>query len=175
MPDQSFSHSYNAADFNLSENDEDWEIRKGPVSGSSSTDYEVRSQYDTEYFDGLSEFQRELVRDQASNFGYDAQCMPGYCPIYIVALLNGSPVVIDSRTELLAFLGEIDTESELSLWLSANNYSGLNYEFDNGVYHVLAGWDSLCGTRGTDLIRVLPTGEIDFIRQQSEENYSGCV
>jgi hypothetical protein len=161
--------------FNLSDEYIYWEIRVGNMPHQDSTGDEVIVKYDENIFLNLTSVEKSQLASIDSVTGFDAWCAPSYCPVFGVALLSNEAIAIESRQDLLAFFGAIDTVAELSRWISTNNYGLRKYEITDYGFRVIASWDNDCGTRGEDLIKVFRDGTIEKIRELSSESYNGCV
>jgi hypothetical protein len=166
---------YSVSDFSLNENYEYWEIRRGNTGSEPSTPDEVLMSFDEDALVTLSEAQRLNLENADSDIGFSAQCLPGYCPIYGVTIFEDSTTLLTSKGELSDFWGEIDTIAELHVWLWANDYGSKYYEIVDSGYMVVVSWDSLCGTRGEDLIFVDYSGNITKQEEISTETYQWCV
>lgn len=158
-------------DFNLSDEYRYWEIRRGEFEGPDSK----IAQYNEDIYSALSESQQSQLDDVSSDTGFDAYCQPNYCPVYAVALISDSIMLIDSIEDLKAFFGTIDTPAELHRWLQSYEYRLKKYDETEYGYRVLASWDNLCGRKGQDVIDVYSDGSIVFIKEVSSEEYLGCV
>ena len=172
--------NYLISDFRLSSTYKYWEIRINNGSRQDPTDYEVRSRFDVNIFRTLSNDTVTHLENTRSEYGFDAECLPGYCPIYAVAIDDDNDThILDSKPLLKSFFGQIDTEAELYFWVKygAGRESGLpiQYETQGNGYDVIIRWDSLCGVRGTRLIHVSTDGETQPIKDLTEESYEGCV
>lgn len=166
---------YSLSDFSLNKNYEYWEVRRGHVVSKPEIPDEVLMSFDKKALITLSEAQRLNLKNADSDIGFSAQCLPGYCPIYGVAIIGNSTILLTSKLELLNLFGKIDTIAELDVWLWANNYSPIYYEKVESGYMVVVSWDGLCGTRGEDLIFVDYNGNLTKQKTISTETYKGCV
>jgi hypothetical protein len=175
-----FSENYLLSDFHLCDEYNYWEIRRGALPQQDVTDDEVIAKYDDISFNNLDSTQVQIVTDAVSQGGFAVQCLPSFCPIYAVALRDYNVTIIDSRSGLIDFFGEIDTEAELSVLLNYDQSYQLRtqpelYEQTADGFLVVLKWDTLCQLRGKDLVKVYKDGEIKKIREISRESYNFCV
>lgn len=175
LPLNEFKAEYTLIDFNLSEDYLYWEVRQGNMLHQEEHEDVVRDQYDEGIYSSLTDVQLEILGSVDSNSGFDYGCAPSYCPYYGAALIDNSIVTIETRADLIAFFGSIDTEAELSVLLSIGYNNAELYEKIEDGYRVIIAWDDLCGTQGKDLIKVYADGTTEKIREISRENYEGCV
>lgn len=180
LPDLFFKNEYILSDFNLNANYLYWEIRRGALPGQDVSTYEVIAKYDDVSYSHLDSTQIQIINATSSQNGFAGQCLPSYCPIYAVALIDYDVSIIDSVSKLKAFFGEIDTEAELFILLSyAQDYAlstePETYEETDYGYLVVLKWDTLCQLRGKDLVKVYRDGTIEKIKEISRETYSGCA
>ncbi|MEP0354732.1 MAG: hypothetical protein ABJH06_05570 [Paraglaciecola sp.] len=175
LPTQAFADEYQLADFNLSDSYIYWEKRRGNLYGQEEQADEVLIQFDAEIYTDLSTEQVALLDTADTNNGYDAQCLPEYCPIYGVALLNDSSFVIESMTDLVDFFGDIDTEAELYHLVSVDSSVAKSYEKNEDGYRVVVEWNNLCGLKGTNLIQVFTDGSQELIKELTTEETGTCV
>jgi len=175
LPNTQFASSYQLSDFNLNDSYNYWEVRRGNMQHQAEEADEVMVRFNDEIHASLTTEQRELLANADTNNGYDAQCLPSYCPIYGVALLNDNAVVIESKSDLLEFFGDIDTEAELAHLLSIGYSTPKFFQKNDLGYKAILGWDSLCGQRGENLIQVDFDGTITIIKELSTEEYNSCV
>ncbi|MEP1384373.1 MAG: hypothetical protein ABJK64_11375 [Paraglaciecola sp.] len=175
LPKQAFADEYQLADFNLSDSYIYWEKRRGNLYGQDEQADEVLIQFDAEIYTDLSTEQVALLDTADTNNGYDAQCLPEYCPIYGVALLNDSSFVIESMTDLVDFFGDIDTEAELYHLVSVDSSVAKSYEKNEDGYRVVVEWNNLCGLKGTNLIQVFTDGSQELIKELTTEETGTCV
>jgi len=175
LPNEPFMNrtDYVLSDFSLSGNYVYWEIRRGSLSSEEKD--ETLYSYDSETYSTLDETNLNNLSQADSEYGFAAQCLPGYCPVYGVTILDGNTNTLTSKSELLEFFGKVDTEAELNLWLWANDYYVDLFSKDESGYYVIVSWDSLCGRRGKDLVFVDENGVITEQRTISTEEYHGCV
>ncbi|MFT2090047.1 hypothetical protein [Paraglaciecola sp. 2405UD69-4] len=175
LPKQEFADEYQLADFKLSDAYIYWEIRRGNLYSQEDQADEVLTQFDAEIYTDLSTEQVALLDTADTNNGYDAQCLPEYCPIYGVALLNDSSFVIESMTDLVDFFGDIDTEAELYHLLAIDYSVPETFEENDEGYRVVIAWNNLCGLKGTNLIQVYPDGSQELIKELTTEETGVCV
>lgn len=168
LPATEFSGAYVLADFTLSDTYAYWEIRRGEP-GIPEIDYIVIASFDEERLQSLTDAQLEALAVASADIGFRSECEPGGCPVYGVAIKGDFPVLITSDAQLLSFFGQIDTPAELSLWLTAHDYTPVSYEETAAGYLAVADWDNLCGTRGSDLLFVGSDGVITVQRTLSQE------
>jgi hypothetical protein len=166
---------YSLSDFSLNNDYKYWEVRIRDVGSDPEYPDEVLMSFDEDSFMSLSETQKLNLENAGSDIGFSAQCLPGYCPIYGVAIIEDSTILLTSKGELSDFFGEINTIAELHVWLWANDYASKYYEKVDSGYMVVVSWDSLCGTRGMDLVFVDYNGSIAKQETISTENYEGCL
>ncbi|MGH1471388.1 MAG: hypothetical protein ACRBCS_09355 [Cellvibrionaceae bacterium] len=177
---ESFYHldEYELADFTLSEDFEYWEVRKGEtVDGNFIIESEeILYVYDDNAFANLSNQQVTDLDATFSANGFRASCEPDYCPFYGVAVMGNTTALIDSKSELLDFFEDIDTEAELHLWLWANDYKALSYELVPSGYLAVVRWSNGCDRRGEKIVYVDFDGDISTQRVIFVEKYNGpCV
>ncbi|MDH5547564.1 MAG: hypothetical protein OEZ43_18435 [Gammaproteobacteria bacterium] len=181
LPSTSFPQKwtdYAFSDFSLSDEYVYWETRLGEVIGDESGRNEpdlVLGSFDLATFNNLSDVQKLALSNADSEIGFAAQCLPGYCPVYGVAIKGDTAVVISTKEELLAFLGEIDSTAELAVWLWANEYSAKFYKLTDAGYEVIVAWDTHCQLKGEDLVFVDKAGVITKQRMISTESYESCA
>lgn len=175
LPKQAFADEYQLVDFNLSDSYIYWEKRRGNLYGQEGQADEVLIQYDAEIYTDLSTEQIALLDMADTNNGYDAQCLPDYCPLYGVALLQDSIFVIESMTDLVDFFGDIDTEAELYHLLAVDYSVPETFEENDEGYRVVIAWNNLCGLKGTNLIQVYPDGTQALIKELTTEETNTCV
>lgn len=175
LPKQAFADEYQLVDFNLSDSYIYWEKRRGNLYGQEGQADEVLIQYDAEIYTDLSTEQIALLDMADTNNGYDAQCLPDYCPLYGVALLQDSIFVIESMTDLVDFFGDIDTEAELYHLLAVDYSVPETFEENDEGYRVVIAWNNLCGLKGTNLIQVYPDGTQVLIKELTTEETNTCV
>lgn len=174
MPSRSFSDQYSIADFKLNDNYQYWEIRKGSDLTQVKTSHTVIYKYDLEKYSTLQPELSTRLNAVQSDYGFDTQCQPKYCPIYAVATLENDIVLIESRDDLLIFFDKIDTEAEVFIYLNNSGTQPKFYEKNNLGYKVLVAWDDLCGTRGENLVQVFTDGTVEVIQELSVSEYDGC-
>ncbi|MGJ8678955.1 hypothetical protein [Paraglaciecola sp.] len=175
LPLTKYELSPKFSDFNLSEDYIYWEVRRGNMAGQDASEDTVQIRYDDDMYINLSEYQLELLTNSDTNNGFKGECLPSYCPIYGVGLLVDSVFVIESKDDLLTFLGSIDTPAELALWSSAQGYELLKYDITEYGYRALVSWDNNCGKKGKDLVDVYSDGTISLVKEISSEDTNYCV
>lgn len=173
LPAKNFKDQYTLADFKLNDIYQYWEIRKGNHSYQSQG-HEVLYQFDETKYTQLSTQQIERLQTIHTDYGYDSQCQPEYCPIYAVAVQPDNYFVIQSETDLIVFFEEIDTEAEVFYYLSKSGTSPKSFEKNTLGYKVLVAWDNHCGTRGEKLVQVHTDGTVETIKELNESHYDGC-
>ncbi|MGI1678787.1 MAG: hypothetical protein K6L75_08655 [Cellvibrionaceae bacterium] len=166
---------YELADFNLSDDFDYWEVRKGEVRDGNFIvePEEILYVYDDDAFAGLSNQQVADLDATVSRNGFIAFCQPDYCPIYGVTVIGNGTALIDSKSELLDFFEDIDTEAELHLWLWANDYTALSYELAPSGYLAVVRWSNGCDRRGEKIVYVDFDGDISTQRVIFVEKYNG--
>ncbi|MCF2947474.1 hypothetical protein L0668_05100 [Paraglaciecola aquimarina] len=174
LPASSFAEQYSMADFKLNDNYQYWEIRKGTDLSTAKVGHTVLNKYDPEKFTALQNDLSNRIEAVQSDYGFDSQCLPSYCPIYGVAIRQDDIVVIESQQDLLVFFDYIDTEAEVFVYLNKNGAVPKSYEKNALGYKVLVAWDDLCGTHGEKLVQVFTDGTVEDIKELSETQYDGC-
>jgi len=177
LPQNEFSATTNLSDFNLNDSYIYWEIRRGNMSHQDASEDTVRIQYDAQIYDTLTPEQLTLLSAADTDSGFEYNCQPGICPLYAVALLENTSVIIDSKSEVLNFLGEIDTPAELKWLLSIGSgaRSTTFYETNDLGYLAIHVINDLCGTSTTQLVQVYVSGTVEVIKTLAVEKFEWCV
>ena len=115
------------------------------------------------------------MRSETSTTGFSASCLPGFCPEYAVAIIDGNISLIDSKSLLLEFLGLIDSPAELDIWLWAHELWARFHQQTESGYLAVVAWDDYCGTRGEDLVHISKNGTITKQYTISRETYEACA
>ena len=178
--EHNFAETYQLSDFNLPENYDYWEIRQTWPSLEEEEPYDVITQYDENAYNNLDATQKQLLEDVTSQNGFAAYCFPGYCPYYAVAIEGYNVTIVETRSQLLDFFGAIDTEAELAVFMDYDQSyrpitEPLSYRPTDYGYMVVLAWDTTCGLRGKDLVKVHRDGTVQKIRQLSKTEYNGCA
>ena len=82
LPANNFSDQYAMSDFKLNDNYQYWEIRKGNDFSEQKLGHTVLNKYDPEKFTALRSDLSSRIEAVQSDYGFDSQCLPGYCPIF---------------------------------------------------------------------------------------------
>lgn len=163
--------------FNLAAAVDYWEIRgRMPDSASTLQPNESIFRYDADRYASLSEAQIAALEVADSQTGFHYGCLPASCAIYAVAVSGDTVQIVDSTTLLLAFLGTVDTASELTLWLWAADYELRQYRQTVGGYEAFVVQDNFCGRVRTAIVFVDTNGVITELESVARENRNApCV
>jgi hypothetical protein len=117
-------------------------------------------------------FQKE-IKNTTSKKGFAVGCEGmNPCTYYVVAIRNHSVELITNMQEFKTFLGPIDTEAELNVWLWAHSYGRESYKKEGSLsYHAIVKEGYTCGIIKKELISVSRNGKITKLKTISSKDY----
>lgn len=150
------------SDFNFSQEVEFLELRRLFLDDPSGTDifnYEIIKEFDSDIKEALDHDIILSISNSASAYGYEGGCQPLSCLLYLVALVDGDPLIVDSNAYVNELLGDIDRPAELHFIFDSRNRVEYVKETEDG-FITMNYWFDCSGNEGVDLYFIDLLGNI---------------
>ena len=181
-------NEYTLSDFNLRSDIESWELLQLNKGDANKQFYKSYIAYDNSLLSQVEPGMHEDINFRSSlgsNIGFLNICLPVSCPVF--GLLKSSEYGLSpiyEFRELLPIFDLIDTPAEVHFLINSNGisvsgseeyYIAEQYKEDENGYYIIAKWDTLCATKGRDLLYVDNNALIYFIERIETLTREYCI